>query len=452
MEELVVRRAGLSPVKGMRHLDLDHVDLDDRGPVGDRVFCLVDPARRRVLRTVQHPSLIGVVARTYDDALALSLPSGEQADGPAPPSGETVTCDYWGREVDLALTDGPHADVMSAHLGQDVRLARAPRGAVVFGGPISVVTTASLHALGEGVQPARFRATLVVETDLPWVEDDWLGRTMTVGGATIGIGGPIPRCAVIDHHPETGERDTRLLKAMAGTRPTNKAGEPMFGVYARVIVTGQGRRHALTCCHSATFADAAREYDSSAALTMDRSPARAVTISAHPSRHEAYGRHLRVRCTPRPTRPATASACGRSRRRCRRGHAGRPRARPGPARSSAEVDVERRRANPTARPFADSALERVSTDTRSTRARSSAWVATASSVDHARRRRAPLLPLRAEGVGGAATPGGEDSPRSTGRPGDVVRRGPRAARGGRRSWRVGGRVEGDRSREDHGRS
>jgi uncharacterized protein YcbX len=97
---------------------------------------------------------------------------------------------------------------------------------------------AQAPALGDRVEPARFRATLVVETGEPWVEDDWLGRTMTVGDATIRIGGPIPRCAVIDHHPETGEKDVRLLKALAGMRPTNTAGEPMFGVYATVIEPG----------------------------------------------------------------------------------------------------------------------------------------------------------------------------------------------------------------------
>ena len=238
-EELVVRRAGFSPVKGMRHLALDHVDLDERGAVGDRAFCLVDPPERRVLRTVQHPSLMGVVAESYADGLALTLPSGERADGPAAPTGETVTCDYWGRQVDLELTEGPHAELMSARLGQDVRLARAPRGAVVFADPITLVTTASLQALGGSVQSARFRATLVVEADAPWAEDAWLGRTMTAGDATIRIGGPIPRCAVIDHHPETGEKDTRLLKALAHTRPTNAAGEPMFGVYATVAAPGR---------------------------------------------------------------------------------------------------------------------------------------------------------------------------------------------------------------------
>lgn len=240
-EELVVRRAGFAPVKGMRHLSLDALDLDERGAVGDRAWCLVDADQSRVLKTVQHPSLIGVVARTAGDALELTLPAGEVTRAPATPTGETVTCDYWGRRVDLALTDGPHADLVSAWLGTPVRLAAAPRGGVVFADPLTVIGTASLQALGDRIldQAARFRATLVVETDEPFVEDTWLGRQTRVGGATIKVGGPIPRCAVVDHHPVTGEKDRRLLKELVRDRPTNRAGEPMLGVYATCVTPGR---------------------------------------------------------------------------------------------------------------------------------------------------------------------------------------------------------------------
>lgn len=238
-EELVVRQAGFSPVKGMRHLALDGIDLDEQGAVGDRAYCLVDVAQGRVLKTVQHPSLISVVARSVGEDLELTLPSGESATAPATTTGETITCDYWGRQVDLALTDGPHAGLVSAFLGTDVRLARAPRGGVVFADPITILTTASLEALGQPEEADRFRATLVVETDEPWVEDTWLGRTVAVGGVTVRVGGPIPRCAVIDHHPETGVKDVRLLKRLVRDRPTNRAGEPMFGVYATCVEPGR---------------------------------------------------------------------------------------------------------------------------------------------------------------------------------------------------------------------
>lgn len=247
--ELLVRTAGFAPIKGMRHLVRDRLHLDERGPVGDRAFCVVDPGRARVLRTVQHPSLIAVVARLEDGLLSMTFPSGERVEAEPSPTGESVACDYWGRTVDLELREGPHSSALSDHLGQDVRLAAAPRGGVVFAAPVTIVGTASLRDLAQRTghdslveEAARFRATLVVETDEPWVEDSWLGAEVAVGDARLRIGGPIPRCAVIDHHPATGVKDARLLKALARQRPTNSAGEPMFGVYAEVVSPGLFRR------------------------------------------------------------------------------------------------------------------------------------------------------------------------------------------------------------------
>ena len=242
-DELVVCRAGFTPVKGMRHLARDGVDLDVQGAVGDRSYCLVDVDEARVLKTVQHPSLIGVVAQVEGDVLDLTLPTGDATSATARRSGGPITCDYWGRSVRLVLTDGPHAELCSRFLGRDVRLAAAPRGGVVFASPVTLVGTASLQDLaqrvGRPVEPARFRATLVVETEEPHVEDSWAGQEVTIGEAVVRIGGPVPRCAVIDHHPETGVKDVRLLRALVRERPTNRAGDPMFGVYARCVVPGR---------------------------------------------------------------------------------------------------------------------------------------------------------------------------------------------------------------------
>lgn len=253
MLDLTVHSVGFSPVKGTRHLPLERLELDERGPVGDRSWCFVDVAARRVLRTVQHPSLIAVVAAATGGALELTLPDGDRAGGVPEPTGETLTCDYWGRPVGLALTDGPHSALASRFLGHDVRLAAAPRGGVVFAAPVTVVGTASLcdlaEAVGRPVEAARLRATLVVETDEPYVEDTWLGAEVAIGDATLRIGATVPRCAVVDHHPETGVRDLRLLRALARSRPTNAAGEPVLGVYAEVerpgtIAAAMPRNHA----------------------------------------------------------------------------------------------------------------------------------------------------------------------------------------------------------------
>lgn len=243
MSVLQVVAAGFSPVKGTRHLPQPSVRLESGGPVGDRTYCLVDVAARRVLRTVQNPSLMSVVARLDGDGLTVTLPSGESVTGAANATGETLTCDYWGRPTPLRLTSGGHAELFSAHLGRDVRLVAAPPGAVVFGGPVTLVATASLDDLASRVshpvEPARFRPTLVIGTDEPYEEETWLGREITAGGVRLRVGVPVPRCAVIDHEPTSGIKDASLLKTLATHRPLNRAREPAFGVYAQVLTPGE---------------------------------------------------------------------------------------------------------------------------------------------------------------------------------------------------------------------
>lgn len=227
-----VVRAGLAPLKGARHAAVDSVELDGEGAVGDRVFCLVDPGQGRVLRTVQHPTLPAVQARWDGTILALTLPSGESVAAAPTATGESVTCDYWGRQVGLGLQDGPHAALLSDHLGFPVRLAAAPRGGVIYGGTVSVVTTASVRALAGALgpadrelDPARFRATVVLEAgDAPFVEDDWAGRELRLGAARVRVAAPIPRCAVIDLDPDAGGRDLAVLQALGALRP---AGTPV---------------------------------------------------------------------------------------------------------------------------------------------------------------------------------------------------------------------------------
>ena len=71
-----LNRIGLTPVKGGRHAEQASVELAPDGPVGDRFFCLVDPARERVLRTVENPSLVRTSATWADGVLTTNLPTG----------------------------------------------------------------------------------------------------------------------------------------------------------------------------------------------------------------------------------------------------------------------------------------------------------------------------------------------------------------------------------------
>jgi uncharacterized protein YcbX len=239
---------GFAPVKGTRHTDHDAVELAPGGVVGDRERCLVDVERRHVLRTVQNPGLVGVRAVTTGDELRLELPSGEVAEGPTPGTGEELMAEYWGRPVPLRLLGGPHADLVSAHLGRPVRLAAAPRGGVVYGDAVTVVTTGSLRALADRLgrsadelDPARFRANVVVANDEPFAEEGWVGRELSLGTARVQVTGPVPRCAVVNLGPSTGERDLPVLRGLvdlAQQRGADGSNGPPFGVEARVVGPG----------------------------------------------------------------------------------------------------------------------------------------------------------------------------------------------------------------------
>ncbi|WP_231939093.1 MOSC domain-containing protein [Brevibacterium sandarakinum] len=245
--ELAVRSVGFTPIKGTRHLAQSDAEFDEWGPVGDRRYCLVDIDKQRVLRTVQNPSLVGILAQFHGAELEVTLPDERSVCAAPEASGETLTCDYWGRQVEAELTRGSHDALLSSWLGEPVRLAKVPRGDVVYGQPVTLVTTASIRDLGEQVghpdllaEAARFRATALVDTDTPYIEETWAGREMLLGGVRVRIGEAIPRCAVIDLDPVTGERGPRVLKTLAEYRGGNDKGEPFFGVYAQVVGGAQG--------------------------------------------------------------------------------------------------------------------------------------------------------------------------------------------------------------------
>lgn len=240
---VLIERIGFTPMKGGRHMTHDLADLTADGPVGDRVFCLVDRSRGRVLRTVENPALLRACARWQAGVLSVDLP-GHTIGGAPSPSGETLKVDYWGRTAAVQGCTGPWAEAYSEYLGYDVVLCRSVNaGEVVYGASVTLLTTSSMRLLaqrlGREVDSARFRSTFLVDTadSTSHVEDSWVGRELRVGEATVQVRGVVPRCAVVDLNPVTGQNDAPVLRELAGYRQSR--GEINFGVDA--VVTAPGR-------------------------------------------------------------------------------------------------------------------------------------------------------------------------------------------------------------------
>lgn len=104
-------------------------------------------------------------------------------------------------------------------------------------GYVSIVNLASVRDLGQRIgrqlDPLRFRANLYVEGWPAWVENDWTGRTLTVGAAAAEVLKPIVRCAATHVDLDTGERDADLVKALF-----DHYGHMFCGIYLNVTQGG----------------------------------------------------------------------------------------------------------------------------------------------------------------------------------------------------------------------
>jgi uncharacterized protein YcbX len=257
-----VRVATLSryPVKSMLGEQLEEAVLGAAGLPLDRRYGLLDAATGFVA-TAKHPRLwrrlLQWSAAAEGDRVRVTAPDGHTRDVDDPRLAEELTADL-GRAVTVAaarpagseverpdpedvLEHGVEATVAAPTL--EISLGSAADTFVDYA-PVHLVTTTTLAHLG--MDPERYRPNLVVEADTAaFAETDWVGRELTVGGATLRVVLPTPRCSV----PTLEHGD--LPRAPEALRPlltANRVEVPGFGVlpcagvYAEVVHPGPVRR------------------------------------------------------------------------------------------------------------------------------------------------------------------------------------------------------------------
>lgn len=254
-----VSRLSTTPVKGTALHSPTTVTITGNGVADNRRFHLVD-ARGRLVNGKQHGPLVRVTAE-YDSAgghLRLHLPDRPPVEGPTGELGDAVRTDFYGRGVDGHLVTGPWSAVLSDFVGEEVHLVAVDRpGDAVDVHPVTLVSTATLEHLrrvtpgGDRLDHRRFRMLVEVGGCDVHEEDTWAGRRVQLGGVTVQVVGPVPRCAVTNQDPDSGLPDFRTLKAIVRYRgelaadlstpvahlPDN--GAVVLGVYATVEQPGE---------------------------------------------------------------------------------------------------------------------------------------------------------------------------------------------------------------------
>ena len=201
------------PVKSLQGEQLETAELGSGGIAGDRQWALFDVATGFGLTARRQPDLLFAAARLRPDGgVEIVLPDGTVT------ADDAVLSAWLGREV--ALRSAAQVTERRRYESPDDDLAEAPKrwhdweGAAGGAfhdnadGRVSLVSTGTLGSWDR----RRFRSNVVLDGA---GEDELLGARLRLGGATIVVGTPIPRCVMVTR-PQPGGigRDTGVLKAI----------------------------------------------------------------------------------------------------------------------------------------------------------------------------------------------------------------------------------------------
>ena len=243
-----VTQLNTTAIKGCRLHHPESITLTAGGAAGDRDFLLVDETGRSFsvtrtgvflpywsrLDTQTQLLSVGIGDRTYLECLA----------NPAEP----VRAHLFGdRYVDGHYVKGPWDEFFSGVAGVPLRLVRtdAPSGGADLH-PVTLLSEASVAAVDAGhdcgaLDPRVFRLLITCNGLEPFAEEGWTGGRLSVGSAVLQVGGPVPRCAAVQRHPDQPDvklNTLRQLYAVRGKQPSELGRTLNLGVYAEVGQSG----------------------------------------------------------------------------------------------------------------------------------------------------------------------------------------------------------------------
>jgi uncharacterized protein YcbX len=257
------------PVKSMLGEIVTEITVGFGGVEGDRRLALIDRETGRVASAKQARlwrHLLQCSARIEDGRVWVRMPDGTEvaADDAA---AEELLSAFLSRPVRLADQRPEGASVERADPEQVMRqgldaevdaplleLAEGtPGDSFVDLAPLHVITTATLEHIG--IEAERYRPNIVVATPPghpPYTENDWTGRTLTVGSVQLKGMGPTPRCVIPTLEQRGLGRAPEALRIPTAENRVESFGLghlPCAGAYMEVAVEGTIRLEDQVALH-----------------------------------------------------------------------------------------------------------------------------------------------------------------------------------------------------------
>jgi uncharacterized protein YcbX len=191
------------PVKSLLGERLDAVEVDARGVRGDRLFAVTDRdgkigSGKTTRRFRRLPGLFELCARSNGDDALVRLPDGRE----------------------LAVGDARLDAFLSERYGDELHVLRESTVSHMDAAPLHLLTTAALHWLQEALPASvidrrRFRPNVVVAVEgRQVVEDGWVDRRFSLGGALVRIVDRMERCVMATNAQAELPKDPSVLWAV----------------------------------------------------------------------------------------------------------------------------------------------------------------------------------------------------------------------------------------------
>lgn len=227
------------PIKSCRGIPVERFELDDRGPVRDRRFMLVDSSNEFITARTHH-RLVLVSVEIDGDELVVEAPGvgASRFHAEMRESGDAEECVIWHDRV--LLTNSHVNDFFSSFLGEAVRLMYMPTTSMrvvdrVYSAesrlvsladafPMLLIGQGSLDHLNErltaqgldAVPMRRFRPNVVVSGTQAHEEDGW--QTIQIGTGEYDVVKPCSRCVLTTVDPDTGVMGKEPLRTLSQYR------------------------------------------------------------------------------------------------------------------------------------------------------------------------------------------------------------------------------------------
>jgi uncharacterized protein YcbX len=239
----------VTAIKGFAVVAVERITVTATGVIGNRELFFAEPTGR--LYSVDVDSHLLPYWSHYEPTTnQLTIGDGQNTifAHPLPTDGKTAEFDFEGSPRTGQFVAGPWDEWASSLAQRPLALVRSltPGGAYDTY-PLTLQSEASLATLGHEADGTpldrrRFRMQVTLAgVSAAFEEEDWEGRTGTLGSCSLRLGGPVPRCVGAEHNPADLSRTVKVLQTINRVRGVGH-GEfgrgLMFGIYASVVEPG----------------------------------------------------------------------------------------------------------------------------------------------------------------------------------------------------------------------